>query len=241
METLEIQKEQVAESNKTTTLSGSQAVLEALIAENIETIFGYPGGAIMPIYDALYDYNDKLDHVLVRHEQGGIHAGQGYARTSGRVGVVFATSGPGATNLVTGLADAQIDSTPVVCITGQVFAHLLGTDAFQETDVINITTPVTKWNYQVTDANEIPEVIAKAFYIARSGRPGPVLIDITKNAQIQKFNFKGYTPCNHIRSYRPKPIVRKQYVEQAAELINQAKKPFVLWGQGVILGEAEKE
>jgi acetolactate synthase-1/2/3 large subunit len=229
------------EAKPTTEVSGSVALLEALIAEGTDTIFGYPGGAIMPIYDALYDYNDKLDHILVRHEQGGIHAGQGYARSSGRVGVVFATSGPGATNLVTGLADAQIDSTPLVCITGQVFAHLLGTDAFQETDVINITTPVTKWNYQVTDATEIPEVIAKAFYIAKSGRPGPVLIDITKNAQIQKFNYEGYTPCNHIRSYRPKPIVRSQYVEEAAKLINEAKKPFVLWGQGVLLGSAEQE
>jgi acetolactate synthase-1/2/3 large subunit len=222
-------------------VSGSVALLEALIVEGVETIFGYPGGAIMPIYDALYDYNDKLEHILVRHEQGGIHAAQGYARTSGKVGVVFATSGPGATNLVTGLADAQIDSTPLVCITGQVFAHLLGTDAFQETDVINITTPVTKWNYQVTDANELPEVLAKAFYIAKSGRPGPVLIDITKNAQIQKFQFKGYIPCNHIRSYRPKPIIRTQYIKEAAELINQAKKPFILWGQGVILGSAEQE
>jgi acetolactate synthase-1/2/3 large subunit len=222
-------------------LSGSAALLEALIVEGVDTIFGYPGGAIMPIYDALYDYKEKLNHILVRHEQGGIHAGQGYARTSGKVGVVFATSGPGATNLVTGLADAQIDSTPLVCITGQVFAHLLGTDAFQETDVINITTPVTKWNYQVTDANEIPEAIAKAFYIARTGRPGPVLIDITKNAQIQKFDFKGYTPCNHIRSYRPKPIVRNEYIEQAAKVINEAKKPFILWGQGVLLGNAEQE
>lgn len=222
-------------------VSGSVAVLEALIAEGVDTIFGYPGGAIMPIYDALYDYNDKIKHILVRHEQGGIHAGQGYARTSGRVGVVFATSGPGATNLVTGLADAQIDSTPLVCITGQVFAHLLGTDAFQETDVINITTPVTKWNYQVTDASEIPEVLAKAFYIARSGRPGPVLIDITKNAQLQKFAYSGYTPCHHIRSYRPKPIVRKEYIEEAAKLINSAEKPFILFGQGVILGKAEKE
>ena len=231
-------KEESVESRE---ISGSVALLEALITEGVDTIFGYPGGAIMPIYDALYDYKDKLQHILVRHEQGGIHAGQGYARTSGKVGVVFATSGPGATNLVTGLADAQIDSTPLVCITGQVFAHLLGTDAFQETDVINITTPVTKWNYQVTDANELPEVLAKAFYIARSGRPGPVLIDITKNAQIQKFQFKGYTPCNHIRSYRPKPIVRPQYIQQAAELINSAKKPFILFGQGVILGGAEKE
>ena len=222
-------------------LSGSQAVLEAFLAEGVDTIFGYPGGAIMPIYDALYDYRDKLNHILVRHEQGGIHAAQGYARTSGRTGVVFATSGPGATNLVTGLADAQIDSTPLVCVTGQVFAHLLGTDAFQETDVINITTPVTKWNYQVTDATEIPAVLAKAFYIAGSGRPGPVLIDITKNAQVQKFNYEGYTKCEHVRSYRPKPIVRKEYITKAAELINEAKKPFVLFGQGVILGHAEKE
>jgi acetolactate synthase I/II/III large subunit len=222
-------------------VSGSIAVLEALIAEGVDTIFGYPGGAIMPIYDALYDYREKLEHILVRHEQGGIHAGQGYARTSGNVGVVFATSGPGATNLVTGLADALIDSTPLVCITGQVFAHLLGTDAFQETDVINITTPITKWNYQVTDATEIPEVMAKAFYIAKSGRPGPVLIDITKNAQIQKFDYKGYKKCNHIRSYRPKPIIRKEYIQEAAKLINSAEKPFIIFGQGVILGKAEKE
>ncbi|KIC90323.1 biosynthetic-type acetolactate synthase large subunit [Flavihumibacter sp. ZG627] len=235
------QPQTAALPTKTENISGSQAVLEALIAEGIKTIFGYPGGAIMPIYDALYDYRDKLDHILVRHEQGGIHAAQGYARTSGDVGVVFATSGPGATNLVTGLADAMIDSTPIVAITGQVFAHLLGTDAFQETDVINITTPVTKWNYQVTDATEIPSVLAKAFYIARSGRPGPVLIDITKNAQIQKFDYEGYLPCTHIRSYRPKPLVRKEYVEQAAKLINEAKKPFVIFGQGVILGKAEKE
>jgi len=225
----------------TVEVSGSVALLEALIIEGVDVIFGYPGGAIMPIYDALYDYQEKLNHILVRHEQGGIHAGQGYARTSGKVGVVFATSGPGATNLVTGLADAQIDSTPLVCITGQVFAHLLGTDAFQETDVINITNPVTKWNYQVTDATEIPEAIAKAFYIAKSGRPGPVLIDITKNAQIQKFAYEGYTKCNHIRSYRPKPVVRMSYIQQAAELINNAKKPFVIWGQGVILGSAEQE
>lgn len=222
-------------------VSGSVAVLEALLAEEVDTIFGYPGGAIMPIYDALYDYNDKLKHILVRHEQGAIHAAQGFARVSGRTGVVFATSGPGATNLVTGLADAMIDSTPVVCITGQVFAHLLGTDAFQETDVINITTPVTKWNYQVTDATEIPSVLAKAFYIAKSGRPGPVLIDITKNAQLQLFNYEGYIKCGHIRSYRPKPIVRKEYIEAAATLINNAERPFVIFGQGVILGNAENE
>lgn len=222
-------------------LSGSQAVMEALVAEGVDTIFGYPGGAIMPIYDALYDYTEKLNHILVRHEQGAIHAAQGFARASGRTGVVFATSGPGATNLVTGLADAMIDSTPVVCITGQVFAHLLGTDAFQETDVINITTPVTKWNYQVTDASEIPAVLAKAFYIAGSGRPGPVLIDITKNAQLQLFDYEGYTKCEHIRSYRPNPIVRKEYVEAAAKIINAAERPFVVFGQGVILGKAEKE
>src|SRR5687767_11458349 len=219
-------------------ISGSQALLQGFLEEGVDIIFGYPGGAIMPVYDALYDYQDKLKHILVRHEQGGIHAAQGYARTSGKTGVVFATSGPGATNLVTGLADALIDSTPLVCITGQVFAHLLGTDAFQETDIINITTPVTKWNYQVTDAIEIPTVLAKAFHIARSGRPGPVLIDITKNAQLQKFSFEEYKRCDHIRSYRPKPVVRKLYIEQAAALIDSAQKPFVIWGQGVILGRA---
>jgi acetolactate synthase-1/2/3 large subunit len=235
------QPQKVASPTKTESISGSEALLKALIAENVKTIFGYPGGAIMPIYDALYDYHDKLNHILVRHEQGAIHAAQGFARSSGKTGVVFATSGPGATNLVTGLADAMIDSTPVVCITGQVYAHLLGTDAFQETDVVNITTPVTKWNYQITDATEISSVLAKAFYIAKSGRPGPVLIDITKNAQLQKFDFSGYEKCDHIRSYRPKPIVRKEYIEQAAQLINEAKKPFVIFGQGVILGKAEKE
>jgi acetolactate synthase-1/2/3 large subunit len=222
-------------------LTGSQAVLEAFIAEGVDTIFGYPGGAIMPIYDALYDYHEKLKHILVRHEQGGIHAGQGYARTSGKVGVVFATSGPGATNLVTGLADAMIDSTPLVCITGQVFAHLLGTDAFQETDIINITMPVTKWNYQITDATEIPHILAKAFYLAKSGRPGPVLIDISKNAQLQKFDYPGYATCNHVRSYRPKPLIRKEYIDAAVALINGAKKPMIIFGQGVILGTAEKE
>jgi acetolactate synthase I/II/III large subunit len=241
-----IKKPAVKNNPKTTStvveeISGSKAVLEAFIAEGVETIFGYPGGAIMPIYDALYDYQEKLNHILVRHEQGAIHAAQGFARASGKTGIVFATSGPGATNLVTGLADAMIDSTPLVCITGQVYAHLLGTDAFQETDVINITTPVTKWNYQVTDATEIPSVLAKAFYIAKTGRPGPVLIDITKNAQIQKFSYEGYTPCNHIRSYRPKPNIRKEFIEQAAQLINEAKKPFVIFGQGVILGNAENE
>ena len=242
METLEVKKDKPLKAKqKARKLSGSAALLEVFLSEKVDTIFGYPGGAIMPIYDALYDYQQKLKHILVRHEQGAIHAAQGYARSSGKTGIVFATSGPGATNLVTGLADAMIDSTPLVCITGQVYAHLLGTDAFQETDVINITTPVTKWNYQVTDATEIPSVLAKAFYIAASGRPGPVLIDITKNAQIQQFDFEEYKPCEHIRSYRPKPIVRKKYVEEAARLINEAKKPFVVFGQGVILGRAENE
>jgi acetolactate synthase-1/2/3 large subunit len=241
MDTVQAEANTLTETKKTVTVSGSVALLEGLIAEGTDTIFGYPGGAIMPIYDALYDYSDKLKHILVRHEQGGTHAAQGYARTSGKVGVAFATSGPGATNLVTGLADAQIDSTPMVCITGQVFAHLLGTDAFQETDVINITTPVTKWNYQITDATEIPSVLAKAFYIARSGRPGPVLIDITKNAQLQMFEYEGYVPCEHIRSYRPRPLVRKEYIEAAAAMINAAKKPFILFGQGVLLGSAEAE
>src|ERR1700712_1568048 len=242
METLEIKKDNKSKAKqKARKLSGSAALLEICLSEKVDTIFGYPGGAIMPIYDALYDYQEKLKHILVRHEQGAIHAAQGFARASGRTGVVFATSGPGATNLVTGLADAMIDSTPLVCITGQVFAHLLGTDAFQEVDVVNITTPVTKWNYQVTDAKELPSVLAKAFHIAKTGRPGPVLIDITKNAQLQKIDYEGYEKCTHIRSYRPKPIVRKEYVEEAAKLINEAKKPFVIWGQGVILGKAEEE
>ncbi len=242
MITTEATEDKAAAAAKVTiNITGSEAVLKALITEDVKTIFGYPGGAIMPIYDALYDYNDRLKHILVRHEQGAIHAAQGFARSSGEVGIVFATSGPGATNLVTGLADAMIDSTPLVCITGQVFAHLLGSDAFQETDIINITTPVTKWNYQITDPSEIPSVLAKAFYIAKTGRPGPVLIDITKNAQLQKFDYEGYTKCDHIRSYRPKPIIRKEPIIEAASLINAAKKPFVIFGQGVILGSAENE
>ncbi|MEO5500953.1 MAG: biosynthetic-type acetolactate synthase large subunit, partial [Ginsengibacter sp.] len=242
METLELtEKELKTKPTSVKKVSGSVALLEILIAEEVKTIFGYPGGAIMPIYDALYDYKEQLDHILVRHEQGAIHAAQGFARTSGKVGVVFATSGPGATNLITGLADAMIDSTPLVCITGQVYAHLLGTDAFQETDVINITTPVTKWNYQVTEASEIPATLAKAFYIAKSGRPGPVLIDITKNAQLELFDYAGYVTCTHIRSYRPSPTIRREYISEAAKVINQATKPLVIFGQGVILGEAEKE
>ncbi|SIO06592.1 biosynthetic-type acetolactate synthase large subunit [Chitinophaga niabensis] len=220
-------------------ITGAEAVIQSLIAEGVKTIFGYPGGAIMPIYDALYDFQDKVHHILVRHEQGATHAAQGFARANGEVGVVFATSGPGATNLVTGLADAYMDSTPMVCITGQVAAALLGTDAFQETDVIGITTPITKWNIQVTRPEDIPGAIAKAFYIARSGRPGPVLVDITKNAQVNKLDFQ-YKACEYIRSYRPVPELKMEDVKAAAELINNAKKPYILCGHGVLLSSAEK-
>lgn len=221
-------------------ISGAEAVIRCLLEEGVDLVYGYPGGAIMPIYDELFKFQDQLNHVLTRHEQGATHMAQGYARTSGRVGVAMATSGPGATNLVTGIADAQIDSTPMVCITGQVAAHLLGSDAFQETDIIGISTPVTKWNYQVTHAEEIPEIMAKAFYIARSGRPGPVLIDITKNAQFDFFDFS-YETCTGIRSYVPKPTLTKETLVAAAELINAAKKPMIVWGQGVLLGNAEEE
>ena len=222
------------------TISGAEAVIRSLLAEDVSTIFGYPGGAIMPIYDALYDFKEDVNHILVRHEQGAIHAAQGFARASGKTGVVFATSGPGATNLITGLADALIDSTPVVCITGQVASHLLGTDAFQETDVIGISMPVTKWNIQVTKAEDIPAAIARAFYIASTGRPGPVLIDITKDAQFGKMDFS-YEKCNSVRSYVPKPKVDVVQLEKAAELINQAQKPYLLIGQGILLSEAENE
>lgn len=221
-------------------ITGSEAVIRSLIEEGVDTIFGYPGGAIMPIYDALYDFQDQVRHILVRHEQGATHAAQGYARSSGRVGVAFATSGPGATNLVTGLADAYMDSTPMVCVTGQVAAALLGTDAFQETDVIGITMPITKWNIQVTRAEDIPAAMAKAFYIARSGRPGPVLVDITKNAQFGEFEY-AYKKCEYIRSYRPVPELDQEAVTEAAALINNAKKPFILCGHGVLLSGAEKE
>ena len=221
-------------------ITGAEAVIKSLIEENVDLIYGYPGGAIMPIYDSLYHYQEKVKHVLVRHEQGATHAAQGYARSSGKPGVVFATSGPGATNLITGIADAQIDSTPMVCITGQVASHLLGSDAFQETDIIGISTPITKWNYQITKADEIPSVIAKAFFIAKSGRPGPVLIDITKDAQFEELAFS-YKPCTHIRSYKPENKPIEKSLNAAAELINKAKKPLIVFGQGVILGEAEKE
>ncbi len=225
------------ENNK---ISGAEAIIRCLLEEGVDLVYGYPGGAIMPVYDELYKFKDQLHHVLVRHEQGATHAAQGYARATGKVGVAIATSGPGATNLVTGIADAQIDSTPMVCITGQVGKHLLGSDAFQETDIIGISTPVTKWNYQITEAHEIPEIIAKAFYIAKSGRPGPVLIDITKNAQFDQLDFS-YKKCTHIRSYNPKPVLNLEKVAAAAELINNAKKPYIIFGQGIILGQAEAE
>ncbi|REH44509.1 acetolactate synthase large subunit [Tenacibaculum gallaicum] len=234
------QQQREQETTQKVTITGAEAVVKCLLAEGVDLLYGYPGGAIMPVYDELYKYQDKLHHVLTRHEQGATHAAQGYARATGKVGVAIATSGPGATNLITGIADAQIDSTPMVCITGQVGAHLLGSDAFQETDIVGISTPVTKWNYQITKASEIPEVIAKAFYIARSGRPGPVLVDITKNAQFEEFNFS-YKKCTSVRSYRPVPAMDIESVKAAVELINKAEKPFVIWGQGVILGEAEEE
>ena len=222
-------------------ISGAEAVIRCLIKENVDVLFGYPGGAIMPVYDELYKFQDKVHHILTRHEQGATHAAQGYARSSGKVGVAIATSGPGATNLVTGIADAQIDSTPMVCITGQVASSLLGSDAFQETDIIGISTPVTKWNYQITKASEISEIFAKAFYIAKSGRPGPVLIDITKDAQFELIKSFEYKKCKNIRSYFSVPETDPESLKNAAELINKAKKPFIVWGQGVILGNAESE
>lgn len=220
-------------------LKGAEAVLKCLLAEGVDTIFGYPGGAIMPVYDALYDYQDRLNHILPRHEQGAIHAAQGYARVTRKTGVCMATSGPGATNLITGLGDALLDSTPLVCITGQVFSHLLGSDAFQETDVVNCTMPVTKWNYQITKAEEIPAVFAKAFYIANSGKPGPVVIDITKNAQVEEFDFS-YQPKPVIRSYHPLPKIDPEAIKDAAELINQAKKPMILAGHGIQIAHAQE-
>ncbi|MCH1611993.1 MAG: biosynthetic-type acetolactate synthase large subunit [Flavobacteriales bacterium] len=221
-------------------ISGSEAIIKCLLEENVDLIYGYPGGAIMPFYDSLYHFQDKINHVLVRHEQGATHAAQGYSRSSGKVGVVIATSGPGATNLVTGIADAQIDSTPMVCITGQVSSNLLGSDAFQETDIIGITTPITKWNYQITKASEIAAIFSKAFYIARSGRPGPVLIDITKDAQFEMTDFL-YKKHKKLRSYNPKPEISDNSISDACTLINKAKKPFIIFGQGVILANAEEE
>ena len=233
-------KTEPRETSQSIRIKGSEAIVRCLIEEGVDVLYGYPGGAIMPVYDELFKFQKEIHHVLTRHEQGATHAAQGYARISGKVGVAMATSGPGATNLVTGIADAQIDSTPIVCITGQVFSTLLGTDAFQETDIIGISTPVTKWNHQITKASEIPSVMAKAFYIAKSGRPGPVLIDITKDAQLEEFDFE-YKKCTGIRSYKPVPTVDEEKLKEAAQLINKAKKPLIVWGQGVILGEGEEE
>ena len=222
-------------------ISGAEAVIRCLINENVDILFGYPGGAIMPVYDEFYKFQDDINHILTRHEQGAVHAAQGYARVSGKVGVCVATSGPGATNLVTGIADAQIDSTPLVCITGQVASSLLGSDAFQETDIIGIATPVTKWSYQITKASEISEIFSKAFFIAKSGRPGPVLIDITKDAQFEILDSFNYEKTQKIRSYKPVPQYDNDSIIEASKLINNSKKPFVVFGQGVILGNAEEE
>ena len=221
-------------------MTGAEAIMESLVREGVDLMFGYPGGAIMPVYDALYSYTDRIKHVLVRHEQGAVHSAQGYARTTGRVGVALVTSGPAATNAVTGIADAMIDSTPLVVISGQVSSHLLGTDAFQETDVVGITQPITKWNYQVTRSEEIPWAIARAFYLAKSGRPGPVLLDITKDAQFGKLDYV-YRKMKSVRSYNPYPQPDLLKIDEASHLINLAKKPLALIGQGVVLGNAEKE
>ncbi|MBN2813654.1 MAG: biosynthetic-type acetolactate synthase large subunit [Bacteroidales bacterium] len=236
--------EKEKEKNKDITsginITGAEAIMMSLIHEGVDTIFGYPGGAIMPAYDALMNYTDKLRHILARHEQGAIHAAEGYARVTGRIGVCMATSGPGATNLVTGLANAMMDSTPLVCITGQVAAGLLGTDAFQETDVIGITMPVTKWNYLITKPEEIPTIMAQAFYIARTGRPGPVVIDVAKNAQFGKFDYE-YHKCKKMRSYAPEPRISLDNLKAASSLINKAKRPYILAGQGILHGNAENE
>lgn len=221
------------------TISGSEALIRSLLAEGVDTLFGYPGGQIMPVFDALYDYREQLKHVLVRHEQGALHAAQGYARVSGKPGVVIVTSGPGATNAITGIADAMIDSTPLVVITGQVPNALLGTDAFQETDVLGITLPITKWSYQIRNAEDIPAAVARAFYIARSGRPGPVVLDLPKTAQLGMIDFE-YKPCTYIRSYAPHPLIDTESLRQAADLINGARKPFLIFGQGILLSHAEE-
>ncbi|MGJ3233771.1 biosynthetic-type acetolactate synthase large subunit [Marivirga sp.] len=237
-------EEVATKSQKTkakTTMNGAAALVNCLIREGVETLFGYPGGAIMPVYDALFDQKEKFRHIMTRHEQGATHAAQGYARVSGKVGVCLATSGPGATNLITGLADAQLDSTPLVCITGQVSGKMIGSDAFQETDIVSISMAVTKWNIQVTKAKDIPAAVAKAFYIAKSGKPGPVLVDITKDAQFEMAEFEEYETCDQIRSYVPNPKLSEKALDQAAELINQAKKPLILFGHGVLLSEAKKE
>jgi len=227
----------MSENNR---IAGGEAVLRCLLEEGVDIMFGYPGGQIMPFYDNLFHYTNRINHILTRHEQGAIHMAQGYARVTNKVGVCVVTSGPGATNIVTGLADAMMDSTPIVAITGQVPSTLLGTDAFQETDIIGITMPITKWNYQITSADEIPAAMAKAFYIARTGRPGPVLIDITKDAQIAFMDYS-YKKCEHVRSYFPYPKIDPTIISEAAKLINEAKKPLILAGHGIALSNANSE
>ncbi len=229
-----------SQTTKKRIVTGAEALVMCLIEEKVEVMFGYPGGAIMPVYDALYDYQDQIKHVLVRHEQGASHAAEGYARIKHKPGVCLVTSGPGATNLVTGLADALMDSTPLVCISGQVPKSLLGTDAFQETDVVGVTMPVTKWSYQITDAKEVPEVMAKAFYIASTGRPGPVMIDFTKNAQFGELEFE-YKKAPKIKTYWPKPVAKQNHLEAAAKLINECERPYILAGQGVLISGAQTE
>ncbi len=245
METVSVLPELIIEpavETQVSLVSGSEALMRSLVAEEVDTIFGYPGGAIMPVYDALYDFQDQINHILVRHEQGAGHAAQGYARMQGRAGVCLVTSGPGATNLVTAIADALIDSTPLVCIVGQVGKKLLGTDAFQEADVMGVTMPITKWNYQITSADEVPEIMAKAFYIAQSGRPGPVLIDMTKSAQLELMTQPFvYERCQNIISYRPRLVPKLDQVELAAKLINEAKRPYIFAGHGVQIAKAEAE
>ncbi|MBL7816200.1 MAG: biosynthetic-type acetolactate synthase large subunit [Saprospiraceae bacterium] len=220
-------------------VSGAEAICMCLLEEGVDLVFGYPGGAIMPFYDALYGYMDRIQHILPRHEQGGIHAAEGYSRVTRKTGVAIATSGPGATNLITGLGDAMLDSTPLVCITGQVRGNLLGTDAFQETDIVGCTFPVTKWSIQITKAEDIPAAFAKAFYIANSGRPGPCLIDVTRTAQVEKFEWKGYQRNPSVRSYYPNPKPRQEDVQAAAKLINEAKKPYILAGHGIQIADAQ--
>lgn len=243
---IELKQETLAasaqEKEGQTFLSGAQAMMECLLAESVDTIFGYPGGAIMPTYDALYDYIDRINHILVRHEQGAGHAAQGFARVSGRTGVCLVTSGPGGTNLITPIADAIIDCTPLVCIVGQVKSTLLGTDAFQETDMIGVTTPVCKWNYQITDPNEVPEIMAKAFFIAKSGKPGPVVIDFARDAQAAKMTKPFvYKKVEKMVSYSPRILPKQEQIEKAAEIINKAKRPYILFGHGVLIADAVQE
>ncbi len=221
-------------------INGSEALLKCLVDEGADTIFGYPGGQIMPVYDKLVDYSDKLRHILVRHEQGAIHAAQGYARATGKTGVVLVTSGPGATNVITGIMDAKVDSTPIVVIAGQVSNSALGTDAFQEADLIGMTGTITKWNYQVRDAKDMAWAVSRAFYIARNGRPGPVVLDVTKDAQLSMVDFE-FKKCGFIRSYNPYPKPSEEAIAKAAMLINEAERPFVVFGQGITLSGAEKE